>query len=376
MVKKVLFMVIKMNIGGTEKALLNMLEEMPKDKYEVTVLLLERLGGFLNYIPKWVKVESLSDYKKIKGSIQNPPLKTTWNFLKRGRVLQGTNFAFYYLLAKLQKDKRIFLKYLLKDTPMLKEKYDIAVAYAGPMDFISFFVAEKVQANKKIQWIHFDVSKIGFDPNVATKMYQKFDKIYTVSKEGKAKFISMVPSLEEKVDVFPNIVSRELVLKQAEKELGFDDDFDGIRVLTVGRLSKEKGQDLVIPVLAKLRHEGINVRWYCIGEGKARKEYEELIKKHGVEQNFVLFGAKPNPYPYMRQCDVYVQPSRHEGYCITLTEAKCFIKPIITTDFTGAKEQLTNYEDGIVLASKSELYTELKKMIDEDKFGKQTLRII
>ncbi|WP_245154012.1 hypothetical protein [Jeotgalibacillus proteolyticus] len=183
MKKKIVFMLINMNIGGTEKALLNMIEEIPEEEYEITILLLEKYGGFLEDIPTYVKVEYLGQYQAIKRLYNDPPKISIINFI-RERSLKWIPFSFNYALSKLMKRKSIFLRYLLKDIPKLKSEYDIAVAYAGPMDLISYFVIHKMKAKKKVQWIHFDVTKIGFDLKFASTIYKKFDRICVVSEEG------------------------------------------------------------------------------------------------------------------------------------------------------------------------------------------------
>ncbi|WP_164667398.1 glycosyltransferase [Virgibacillus doumboii] len=374
MKKKIIFMVINMNVGGTEKALLNMISEMPKEKYDITILMLEEYGGFLDSIPDDVHVEYVSEYTEIKYAINKPPKQVALNHFKKGKFIKGIVFSLITMLSKVTKRKSIFFKYLLKKVSGLKNEYDTAVAYAGPMDLISYFVAEKIKAKKKVQWIHFDITKVGFDKQFTERLYQKFDKIFVVSKEGQQKFNSMFPQLKDKSATFNNVVPSKQILKLADEGPGFDDDFDGIRILTVGRLSKEKGQDLVIPVLSELKKSGLNVKWYCIGEGKARLEYEKLIKEYDVENDFILLGSKVNPYSYMKQCDIYVQPSRHEGYCITLSEAKCFQKLIVATNFTGATEQIVNNKTGFIVENgEIQMINLLKKLLTKDSVRKNLI---
>lgn len=366
MKKKVVFMVINMNIGGTEKALLNMIAEMPEDEYDITILMLEKYGGFLDSIPNSVHVKYLEGYRDIKGLLNNPPKKMALSLLKKGKIIRGVNFISAYLMAKVTNNKGIFFKYILKDNFSLENEYDVAVAYAGPMDFISYFVSNKIKAKKRIQWIHFDVTKIGFDKTFAAKVYQQFDNIFVVSKAGKDVLVKILPNIADKIDTFPNRIAPKLILKMANEGNGFEDRFDGIRILTVGRLSKEKGQDLSISVLAKLKDRGFNTRWYCIGEGYARTEYEKKIKEYGLENDFILLGSKSNPYPFMNQCDIYVQPSRHEGYCITLAEAKHFGRPIVCTDFTGASEQIIKYYTGLIVQfNELQMYNALIQLIND-----------
>ncbi|MGU8928595.1 glycosyltransferase [Clostridium perfringens] len=364
--KSILFMLINMNIGGTEKALINMLHELQKEKYKVTVLLLEKYGGFLDQIPDWVEVKYLDEYKNLKKYINEPPIKSVKELLIKKEYINAFNFFLSYCISKLKDDISYHYKYLLTDVSDLEEEYDVAIAYAGPMDFITYFIANKIRAKKRVQWIHFDISKIGFNKRFAEKIYSKFDKIFVVSEEGKNKLNLLIPSLSDKTEVFFNIISSTFIKNMAENEEGFNDNYNGIRILTVGRLSREKGQDITISVLEKLLKQGYEVRWYCIGEGNMRKELEDMIKNKNLQDNYILLGSKRNPYPFMKECDIYVQSSRHEGYCITLAEARCFNNPIITTNFTGANEQIRNEKTGLIVNfNQDEMYKAIKRIIKD-----------
>ena len=369
--KKLLFMCISMNIGGTEKALLTMLNEMDRSKYDITLFMLEEYGGFLNQIPDGIKVMYLKEYKTLKKFINDPPQLVAKELIKNRKIIRGLSVLFVYIISKLMKDISIYYKYILSNVDTLNEEYDIAIAYAGPMDFISYFVINKIKSKKRVQWIHFDISKIGFNVNFAKKIYDKFDKVFVVSNEGKDKLINFLPSLKDKTEVFFNIISCKMIEKMSYEGEGFSDDFDGTRILTVGRLSKEKGQDLIIPVLKKLKENGYKVRWYCIGDGPAKKEYEKLVDKLNIKDDFIFLGSKLNPYTYMKECNIYVQPSKHEGYCITLGEARCFNNPIVTTNFTGANEQIVNENTGLVCEiNEEEIYKAIKKLLDDKKLYK------
>lgn len=369
MKKKVLFMLINMNVGGTEKALLNMIQEMPKETYDITIFMLEKYGGFLNLIPSWVHVEYLKGYKSIKVFLNEPPHILAFNLCKEMKIVKATKLLLIHFISKAFQNRSIFLKYILKDYPQVDNKYDIAVAYAGPMDFISYFILHKIKANKKFQWIHFDVSKIGFNEKFARTNYKKFKKIFVVSNEAKKKLVLFLPNLEEKMEVFANTLSLELIRHQAKVGNGFEDQFDGLRILTVGRLAAEKGQDLAIRVLARLIASGYKVKWYCLGEGNFRKQLEDLVDEHKLTGKFVFLGVDPNPYPYIDQCNIYVQPSRHEGFCVTLAEARCLNKPIVTTNFTGAQEQISNEETGLIVGiNEEEIYNGIVRLLKDKHF--------
>ncbi|WP_416150484.1 glycosyltransferase [Salipaludibacillus sp. HK11] len=371
MKKKILFMLINMNIGGTEKSLLNMIAELPEEQFEITFLMLEEYGGFLDQIPSRVKVEYLTGYDEIKPSINNPPRVTSISLFKKRKFTKAISFSGYYLMAKLLNNKDIFFNYLTKKHYFSKDHYDIAIAYAGPMDFISYFVLNKIKANKKIQWIHFDVTEIGFSKPFAIKNYNKFDKVFIVSEEAKRKLISLVPSIEEKTTVLLNVVSPIVINQLCKEGKGFNDDFDGKRILTVGRLTTEKGLDLAIKAFKNLIKDGYNVKWYCVGEGNQRIYLEKLIEEYDLQEKFILLGSETNPYTYMDQCDIYVQPSRHEGYCITLTEARYLNKPIITTNFTPAKEQIITGKTGLIVdIDENEIYKAIKTLFEDQELAR------
>ena len=364
-------MCINMNIGGTEKALLTMLNEIDDSKYDITLLMLEEYGGFLNEIPSFVKVKYVDEYKSIKPFVNEPPKILIKRLIKNKAYLTGLSTLLNYSISKITKNISYYYKYILKNIKGIDEEYDLAVAYAGPMDFITYFVLNKIKAKKKVQWIHFDITKIGFNRKFAKRNYKKFDKIFVVSEEGKEKLINLIPALDNKVEAFFNIISCNLIENMSKNEKSFDDLFDGVRILTVGRLSKEKGQELTINVLARLKNEGYKVRWYCIGDGPEKDNYRNRIKGLDIENDYILLGSKLNPYPFMKDCDIYVQPSKHEGYCITLGEARCFDNPIVTTNFTGANEQIKNEITGLVCdISEQGIYQAIKRLLDNKELYK------
>lgn len=371
MKKKIVLMVINMNIGGTEKALLNMIAEIPPDTFEVTVLMLEKKGDFLKDIPGHVQIKYVKGYQHIKDDIQRPPKEIVIEHIKRGRLLKACMVASLHILSKVTRERSMFYKYLLKNIPSLTNEYDIAVAYAGPMDLISYFVVHKIKARKKIQWIHFDVGEIDFNQRFAAKIYERFDRLFVVSNEGKEKLSQILPAFTYKTCVFKNVISPATIQDKAINGPGFQDSFKGIRILTVGRLSLEKGQDIAINVLSKLIHHGYDVRWYCLGDGSSRQTYEEMVGHLNMKKHFIFLGLDANPYHYMKHCDIYVQPSRHEGYCITLAEAKLFHKPIVTTNFTGAKEHIIDGKTGfIVEVNEEQVYKAIEKIINKPTLGR------
>ncbi len=353
-IKKILFVLSSMNIGGVEKSLLSLLSQIPQDEYDVTVLLLEKKGGFLEYLPKWVKEEEAEWFKDIKEIIMQPPQTTIKNFIKNRNYIKAIRFGVIYFFSRNMENRYIYYKNILKEIPKCNNKYDIAISYAGPTEIIDSYVAKKVDAEKKVAWVHFDVIKHCINKKLYEGMYKSYNKIFAVSNEAKDKLISTISGIENKTELFLNIICKDLINDMANEDQDIKYDSSFTNIVTVGRLSKEKGQDLAIEAMRILKADGYKVRWYCVGEGNSRKEYENLIKKYGLEKEFILVGATPNPYPYIKNADLYVQTSRHEGYCLTLAEAKCLNKEIITTNFTGVNEQIKIEADGIIVDFKKE----------------------
>ena len=347
--KRIFFLLYSMNVGGVEKSLLSLLSVMPLDRYEVHVGLIHKEGGFLTSLPNEVIVHEVTCYEKYWDLINDPPLWNIKKMLKGGHYIDAFVHLFLYLHYKLTSTRYWFYKYILRNEPQFPIEFDLAVSFAGPSQMMDYYICEKVRAKKKCGWIHFDVSKIDIDKGMTKKLYKQFDKVFIVSEGGKEIFDRMFPEFSSKTELFHNIVSPNQIIQLSQRGPSFDDSFDGKRILTVGRLSEEKGQLAAIKALKILRDKGCKVRWYFVGDGKIRDDCVALALECGISDAVVFLGTQTNPYGYMRDCDVYVQPSRHEGFCITLAEALCFNKPIVATNFTGAAEQLKNRLNSIVV---------------------------
>ncbi|WP_077602085.1 glycosyltransferase [Oceanobacillus sojae] len=318
MKKKVLFMVTTMDVGGVEKSLLSLLSVLPKEKYDITIMFLNKQGEFLKAIPDWVKTEEVDWFTKVWSLIRQSPPKTFREYLKRKRFLEAFNFGLIYFLSRELKNRILLYRYYFQRVPKNPKQYDIAIAYQGPTEVIDYYIINKVRAKKKISWVHFDVSKHFIDQGLYKKLYRKFDKIYVVSHEAREQLINRIPNLTQKTEVFLNIVSEKIIKNLSTEKIEFDEEYKGTRILTVGRIAHEKGQDIAVKVLAKLRNAGYEVRWYCVGGKEYKHEYEKLtslINHYGLSDHFILLGPKLNPYPYISKTNLYVQPSRHDVFC-------------------------------------------------------------
>lgn len=342
--EKIVFALPNMALGGTEKSLLSLLDTLSEDDYDVTILLFRKEGELLDQIPDWVKVKELSEYELIMRDFNESPFKLAPEYLKQKRPIRAFNILFRHIVFRLTKNRYSYFKYVLKNFNYT-EPFDIAVAYLGPYDLLTAYVLFCINAKEKIQWIHFDVSKYVFNKNTSGSLYKNYDKINVVSEGARNSLICILPEYKNKTYYVRNKISEKRLKEMAMLGSGFEDNFSGTRIITVGRLSEEKGQDIIPEIANMLKDKGYDFRWYIIGEGDLSQTIKNNITKYQVEDFVVLLGARKNPYPFYNEADIYVQTSVHEGFCLTIAEAKAFDMPIISTEFEGAHEQLDGREN-------------------------------
>lgn len=366
---RILFFLINMNLGGTEKSFLNLINELPKD-VEVDLLLLENRGQLMTEIPSNVNIKIINNSSIINQYISLGARQFGFQKIKEGNVLLFLMCMIQFLLDKLNVGINPYWAINNYIKPLDKE-YDVSIAYAGIHNFIAHFIVNNTTSRKKMLWIHFDVSKVLTDTKFGNRFYDEFDRFLCVSENAKYEFVKMFPKLERKTDVFENIVSDKFIKEQAEVGETFNDNFEGLRIVTLGRLSSEKGQQMIPEVVKRLKENQVDFRWYLIGDGNLRQQLLDDIEKYNINNHLILLGSKVNPYGFLKNCDIYVQTSLHEGYCITLHEAKIFNKPVITTDFLSATNLIKNNEDGLIVdISEDGIYNGVKILIDNPEIRK------
>lgn len=224
-------------------------------------------------------------------------------------------------------------------------RYDLAISFLTP----HYFVAEKVNANKKVAWIHTDYDFIDVDINSELSMWNKFDKIAAVSESVEQSFVKKFPSLKDKVFVFENIMSAKLIVTQSKDNPKLSFSPENINLLSVGRFCHAKNFDNVPEICKIIRNNGLNVKWYLIGYGGDENLICKKIQEENMQDYVIMLGKQENPYPYINMCDVYIQPSRYEGKCVAVREAQMLGKPVIITNYTTSSSQLNNGVDGIIV---------------------------
>lgn len=356
---KVAIVTKKMVIGGTEKALLPMLKQFDSEKFVVDLYLQELGGALYDEIPSYVNVIKMPIFSEL--TLFNKFRQPFYFFKAILNRLQINSDPEYYLQCERA----------CKCMPRVKKEYDIAISYHAPDAVPFFYVINNLYAKKKIMWLHFDVEKTNAVNDTAKKYFSCYDKIFAVSEQSKNTFDRNYPEMAGKTEVFYNLVDTESIRKKATLGPTYNDVFSGIRILSIGRLDEQKGYDLLVPVIKKLLDENYDIKCYICGDGNQYSNLKRLIIEKKVENNFLLLGMQSNPYGYLKDCDVYVQPSRNEGYCTTTNEARMFYKPILVTDVCGMREQITDHVNGtIVDLNTAAIYKGLKELLDHPELRK------
>ena len=348
MKKKILFVINSLNCGGAEKALISLLETMDYSKFDVDLLLFKQEVIFMSKIPVQVNLlPEPENYKYFDMSIK----KAIIDLIKKGKFDIALARILSLYVFKTEKSMSVVeqkvWRYLAKGFDNLPIEYDAAIGYLEKNPV--YFCVDKVKAKKKIGWIHNDYEKLGMDKNIDNKYFKKLDYIFTVSEECLNILKRVFPEYDEKFKLMHNIVSAKTIKKLALEEVT-DICFsnENINIVSVGRLNYQKGFEMAIEACSILIEKGYQVKWNIVGDGEERDNIEKLIEKFNVKDNFTLLGIRENPYPYVAQSDIYVQPSRFEGKSIAIDEAKILTKPIVLTNFSTAKDQIENEYNGLI----------------------------
>ncbi len=324
LMKELLIMAKSLGGGGSEVALIELINALPEELYNITLVLLDSDNEYAYRLKKNVNIVQLtfnSSFAKSLVSMYAFPAKV----LKK---LSVNSFIPYY----------DFISNCV--TNVFEKTYDIAIDFYGYGSFVTAFLATKIQAKKKATWLH---DEKPYWMKSVQKYLCEYDKIYGVSQAVVDAFCREYPHYKDKAAVFYNVIDIEEIKRKSEQDeiIPFKESFN---IVTVGRLTEQKGYDIAIKAASILKKRKINFAWYAIGGGRDEKKLKKLVEKYCLENQFVFLGRKKNPYPYMKHCDLYIQPSRHEGYVITLVEARALCLPILSSDIPSAREQI---QDGI-----------------------------
>lgn len=338
--KKILFVMLNLYNGGAERSLVNLFNEMDYTKYDVNLLLFQKKGMFLKQVPSQVNIIStpkdlyllynkpkLRDFKKI----ENIKL-----IFYRYFCTLLTNILYRNKIPRVRKQIR-WKKFYKDKLNQLNGDYDIAISYLENEP--TRYVIDKVCASKKYVWFHNDYKSLGLNKKYDEYYYEKADKIVTISEKCLKVLNDVFPQNKDKNIFIPNLSSTNMIKKMAETACEYKYNQDVFRIISIGRLSMQKGFDIAVETARILKENNINYQWFIIGDGTMKKEIQNKINKYNLKNIFCLIGTTDNPYPYIRSANILVQSSRSEGKSMVLDEAKILCKPFVVTKYPTVYDQ-------------------------------------
>lgn len=359
-----------LEIGGAEISLIGLLNAIDYSRYEVDLFVYSHRGELMRWIPKQVRL--LPEIRKY-AQIEEP----MWNVLKRGywdmvvaRLWAKYNFSKYAKKNRLKEGSAVFQYVFNAVTPLLPSlyqdgEYDLAISFLTPHNV----VADKVNAKKKVAWIHTDYTKVSVNVEKELPVWSRFDYVVSISPDVTHTFLSVFPSLRDKIVEIANILSPLFVRQRADEQVDLSLMEQGsMKILSVGRYSYPKNFDNVPDILRRIRLKGIDASWFLIGYGGDEGLIRQKIEEAGMQKWVHLLGKQENPYPYIKACDIYVQPSRFEGNSVTVREAQMLCKPVVVTNYPTAHSQVKDGLDGIIVPMENEKCAEgiVKFVQDKD----------
>lgn len=341
MKKKLLFVIESLRAAGAEKSLITFLSVLDHSRFEVDLQLFSYGGEFERYIPK--EVNLLPPFKYVQ-YLEKPVFSNIRMLIARIGYSASIRFGDLSIKSKARK----YWNHISPCIEMNPKQYDVAIAYGQCQP--TFYICDKVTATKKIGWVNCIYHLEGFEKNYQYNFYKSLDKIVLVSDAAYNHFLNVYPDLSKKMTIILDMMDRSTIEQLSLVENSFNDNYKGIRLLTVARLDKrDKGYDISLEACKILRDRGIAFKWYAIGRGSYKEEMEKYIAENHLEDTFILLGTTPNPYPYIKDATLYVQTSRHEGFGLSIAEARILNTPIVTTEFDAVYNQMVQGKNGLVV---------------------------
>lgn len=336
--KKIIFVTKALWIGGIETALVNLLNHFDYEKYDVTLLVLRAELDMLERIPPRCRVlvadreKTVSFERAYTHSRLFHLTEESTNPSSLHKMMMWTVSAIKWL------ENRLYIRYIRK--LMREEFFDTCIIYS---DVAAETAVRAIHAGKFLMFYHHGAMRHVYHDEIG---YKKCDKIIAVSENQASELKAFVPKYVEKIIVIHNLTAVEGIRKKAAQPTAETFDETKFNIVSVGRVSHEKGMDLAVRACAKLVADGFdNVRWWIVGDGQAMREVQDTIAETHMEDYVITVGMQSNPYPYIRQADLYVQPSRYESFGLTIMEALILDKKVVSTDTFGAREILSRRND-------------------------------
>ena len=364
MKKKILIVSDSLNMGGLEKCLINLCDNLDYDKYEVDLYLFNEGRTLLSKLNK--NVNLLPDSPFYRDLYNLPILKSFTALIKKKQfgLLLYKLCRFIRIRFKDYSFRQTDWKYMKKAMLKIDKEYDIAIGFAEGTS--NYYVVDCINAKVKIGWMHTDLKRINHNWDLDEYAFKTLDRVVTVSENSLNSLKEIHPNCIDKFVCIkiPGLMDYETINRLADEPN--DMDKNCIKILSVGRLVALKGFHLCVEPCKRLVDEGYNIKWYVAGEGDYRSTIESEIQKHGVENNFILLGNQPNPYTYIKSADICVQPSSYEGFSVTVFEGKYFRKPMVVTNIPSNMEMVENEVNGLIIKrTPDSIYSAVKSLLDD-----------
>lgn len=351
--KKILIIGSDMEIGGAERALLGLLDAIDTERFEVDLFLLRHQGPFLKLIPSKINLLPENPTYADLGVPIGYVIKKGHIKMALSRALGKINAKRYIKQHNLPRLNSVENHYSFLYTKWLlpkisSKKYDLTISFTVPY----YLAPEKADSLKTVAWLHTDYRCVEGNTNKELIVWDAHDKIASISTEVTKAFLSKFPTLEKKIVEIENIVAPAIIREQAEafdviQEMPSEPGI--VKLLSIGRFCDAKNFDNIPEICSYIVGLGGKVRWYIIGFGGDEQLIQSKIREWRMENYVFILGKKENPYPYIKACDLYIQPSRFEGKAVTVREAQILNKPVIITNYPTAASQIEDGRDGIIV---------------------------
>ncbi len=365
MKKSILFSIDSLRCAGAEKSLITFLSTLDFNKFEVDLQLFQYGEVLEQFIPKEVNVLPMFSYTKF---LEKSVSKQLLSFdLKKIIARWRYSLTLRWNPKSSHTDKaRFYWKSCESVLPNYDKQYDIAIAYAQSIP--TFYVAEKVNAKLKLSWVNCEYNLSPKNIKFQEKFYKKIDNIVVVSDAAKEVFKNKYPQFVDKMVVIWDMLNADVIKNMSNIETTTNMDKSVPCLLTVARLNKEqKGFDIALETCKILKDKGITFKWYVVGQGPYREEMETFISHNNLQDTFIFLGTTANPYPYYKDCTIYVQTSRHEGFGLSIAEARILNRPVITTEFSAVFNQMIQGKNGLVVKQDPVAVAEAIELLLNDK---------
>lgn len=377
MKKNILFVIDSLVCAGAEKSLITLLSLMDFEKYNIDLQLFAYGGPLEQFIPKEVNLLKPFKYtnftqlglrKSLITSIRNRNFKMLSARIKYSLALRKENSGNI-------KKARLYWENISEVIEKNPKQYDIAISYAQGVP--TFYTIDKVDAYKKFAWVNVTYRLQGEERQFQKRYYDRYDKIIAVSDSAKDIFLENFNEYKNKTEVIYDINDYKMINNLSSMDKGYDDDFDGIRILTIGRLAAQKGYDIALDACKRLNNKKINFRWYVLGVGPLESEIKNFIEENNLNDRFKLLGVRANPYPFIRNCDIYVQTSKFEGFGLAIAEARILNKLVVTTEFDSVYNQMVQRKNGLVVGMDGEsVCNGILELLENKKLSKDILEYL